>query len=325
MRETRMRTNRFLTLLAATAGLACAQQNRNFDNVQVHILPVQGNVYMLVGAGSNVAVQVGKDGVLIVDTEFAPMADKILAAIRTLSNGPIRYIINTHYHGDHTGGNEKLRAAGSTIAGANVAGDLKDAAVGAQIIAHNNVLNRMSAPTGAQAPTPEGGWPTDTYLGDQKKLWFNGEGVDIIHPANAHTDGDSIVYFKRSDVIATGDIFTTTNYPVIDVAAGGSINGIVDALQRIVDMIIPVYGQEGGTYVIPGHGRLCDFGDVLNYREMTVIIRDRVQDMINKGMTLEQVKAARPTVDYDPLYGSSTGFWTTDKFVEAVYTTLKKK
>ncbi|HTR37818.1 MAG TPA: MBL fold metallo-hydrolase [Bryobacteraceae bacterium] len=320
-----MNTKRFLTLLAATTGLACAQQTRNFDNVQVHVLPVQGNVYMLVGAGSNVAVQVGKDGVLIVDTEFAPMADKILAAIRTLSNGPIRYIINTHYHGDHTGGNEKLRAAGSTIAGANVAGDLKDAAVGAQIIAHNNVLNRMSAPTGAQAPSPEGGWPTDTYLGDQKKLWFNGEGVDIIHPSNAHTDGDSIVYFKRSDVIATGDIFTTTNYPVIDVAAGGSINGIVDALQRIVDMIIPVYGQEGGTYVIPGHGRLCDFGDVLNYREMTIIIRDRIQDMINKGMTLEQVKAARPTVDYDPLYGSTTGFWTTDKFVEAVYTTLKKK
>jgi len=325
MRDTRMNTKRFLTLLAATTGLACAQQTRNFDNVQVHVLPVQGNVYMLVGAGSNVAVQVGKDGVLIVDTEFAPMADKILAAIRTLSNGPIRYIINTHYHGDHTGGNEKLRAAGSTIAGANVAGDLKDAAVGAQIIAHNNVLNRMSAPTGAQAPSPEGGWPTDTYLGDQKKLWFNGEGVDIIHPSNAHTDGDSIVYFKRSDVIATGDIFTTTNYPVIDVAAGGSINGIVDALQRIVDMIIPVYGQEGGTYVIPGHGRLCDFGDVLNYREMTIIIRDRIQDMINKGMTLEQVKAARPTVDYDPLYGSTTGFWTTDKFVEAVYTTLKKK
>jgi len=320
-----MKTKRFLTLLAATTGLACAQQTRNFDNVQVHVLPVQGNVYMLVGAGSNVAVQVGKDGVLIVDTEFAPMADKILAAIRTLSNGPIRYIINTHYHGDHTGGNEKLRAAGSTIAGANVAGDLKDAAVGAQIIAHNNVLNRMSAPTGSQAPSPEGGWPTDTYLGDQKKLWFNGEGVDIIHPSNAHTDGDSIVYFKRSDVIATGDIFTTTNYPVIDVAAGGTINGIVDALQRIVDMIIPVYGQEGGTYVIPGHGRLCDFGDVLNYREMTIIIRDRIQDMINKGMTLEQVKAARPTVDYDPLYGSTTGFWTTDKFVEAVYTTLKKK
>jgi glyoxylase-like metal-dependent hydrolase (beta-lactamase superfamily II) len=311
-------------LLAATAGLACAQQRPDFDKVQVHVLPVQGNVYMLVGAGSNVAVQVGKDGVLIVDTEFAPMADKILAAIRTISNGPLRYIINTHYHGDHTGGNEKLRAAGSTIAGANVAGDLKDAAVGAQIIAHINVLNRMSAPTGAQPPSPEGGWPTDTFLSDQKKMFFNGEGIDIIHPSNAHTDGDSIVYFKRSDVIATGDIFTTTNYPVIDLAAGGSIQGTVDALQRIIDMIIPVYGQDGGTLVIPGHGRLCDFGDVLNYREMTVIIRDRIQDMINKGMTLEQVKAARPTQDYDPLYGSS-GFWTTDKFVEAVYTSLKNK
>jgi len=319
-----MRVRHFLTILAATAGLGYAQprQQQNFDNVQVHVLPVQGNVYMLVGAGSNIAMQVGKDGILIVDTEFAPLADKILAAMRTVSDGPLHYIINTHYHGDHTGGNEKLRAAGSTIAGANVAGDLKDAAVGAQIIAHNNVLNRMSAPTGAAPPSPEGGWPTDTYLGDQKKLWFNGEGVDIIHPANAHTDGDSIVYFKRSDVIATGDIFTTTNYPVIDLAAGGSIQGTIDALQRIIDMIIPVYGQDGGTLVIPGHGRLCDFGDVLNYREMTVIIRDRIQDMINKGMTLEQVKAARPTQDYDPLYGSS-GFWTTDKFVEAVYTSLK--
>jgi glyoxylase-like metal-dependent hydrolase (beta-lactamase superfamily II) len=325
MRENRMRTKLLPALLLAAAGLACAQQGPNLDNVQVHIFPVQGNVYMLVGAGSNIAVQVGKDGVLIVDTEFAPMSDKILAAIRTISQGPLRYIINTHYHPDHTGGNEKLRKAGSTIAGANVAGDLKDAAVGAQIIAHNNVLNRMSAPTGSQAPSPEGGWPTDTYLGDQKKLFFNGEGVDMIHPASAHTDGDTIVYFKRSDVIATGDIFTTTNYPVIDLPGGGSIQGTIAALQRIVDMIIPVYGQEGGTYVIPGHGRLCDFGDVLNYREMTIIIRDRIQDMIKKGMTLEQVKAARPTQDYDPVYGSTTGFWTTGKFVEAVYTSLQKK
>ncbi len=131
------------------------------------------------------------------------------------------------------------------------------------------------------------------------------------------------MFFRRSDVISTGDIFTTTNYPIIDLAAGGSIQGTIDALQKIVDMIIPVYGQEGGTMVVPGHGRLCDFGDVLNFREMTIIIRDRVQDMIKKGMTLEQVKAARPTQDYDPLYGSTTGFWTTDKFVEAVYKSLK--
>jgi len=207
--------------------------------------------------------------------------------------------------------------------GGNVAGDIKDAGEGAAILSHINVLNRMSAPTGTEPPSPDGGWPTSTFLSDQKKLYFNGEGIDILHLAAAHTDGDSIVFFRRSDVISTGDIFTTTNYPIIDLAAGGSIQGTIDALQKIADLIIPVYGQEGGTMVIPGHGRLCDFGDVLNFREMTIIVRDRVQDMIKHGMTLEQVKAARPTQDYDPLYGSTTGFWTTDKFVEAVYKSLK--
>jgi cyclase len=310
---------RTLFSLLATAGLALAQS----QNAEVHVWPVQGNIYMIVGAGGNVTVQTGKDGVLVVDTGLAPMADKTLAAIKSISNGPIRYVINTHYHPDHTGGNAKIRLAGSTIAGANVAGDIQDAAVGAQIISHINVLNRMSAPTGAQEPTPQDGWPTDTFLSDQKKLYFNGEGVDILHQPAAHTDGDSIVFFRRSDVIVTGDIFTTTAYPIIDLAAGGSIQGTIAALQKIVDMIIPVYGQEGGTMVVPGHGRLCDFGDVLNFREMTIIIRDRIQDMIKKGMTLEQVKAARPTQDYDPLYGSTTGFWTTDKFVEAVYKSLK--
>ena len=147
----------------------------------------------------------------------------------------------------------------------------------------------------------------------------------MIHQPAAHTDGDSIVFFRRSDVISTGDIFTTTNYPVIDLAAGGTINGIIDGLNRIVDLIIPVYGQEGGTLVIPGHGRLSDMGDVINYREMATIVRDRVQDLINKGMTLDQVKAARPTRDYDPVYGSTTGFWTTDMFVEAVFKTLRRK
>jgi cyclase len=245
------------------------------------------------------------------------MSDKVLAAIKTISTGPIRYIINTSYKPEFTGGNVKIRQAGSTITGGNVAGDIKDAGEGAAVLAHNNVLNRLSAPTGALAPSPEGGWPTSTFLSDQKKLYFNGEGIDIFHPDSAHTDGDSIVFFRRSDVISTGDIFTTTSYPFIDLAAGGSIQGTIDALQKIVDLIIPVYGQEGGTMVIPGHGRLCDFGDVLNFREMTIIIRDRIRDMIKKGMTLEQVKAARPTQDYDPLYGSG------DKFVEAAYKSLK--
>ena len=296
--------------------LAWAQENQNLNNVEVHILPVQGNIYMLVGAGSNITVQIGNDGVLVVDAEFAPLSEKIVAAIRTLSKGPIRYLINTTYDADHTGGNELIRKAGSTIAGGNVTGDIQDAAEGAQIIAHDNVLQRMTS-------RPSGALPTSTFLGDEKKLFFNGEGIEIDHQPSAHTDGDSIVFFRRSDVISTGDIFTTASYPVIDVAAGGSIQGIIDGLNRLVDMIIPVYGQEGGTLVIPGHGRLSDFGDVLNCREMTIIIRDRVQDMIKKGMTLEQVKAARPTRDYDPLYGSVPG-WTTDMFVEAVYKTLKK-
>ena len=197
-----------------------------------------------------------------------------------------------------------------------MAGDIQDAAEGAQIIAHDNVLMRM-------VNMPSGSLPTSTFLGDSKKLFFNGEGIEINHQAAAHTDGDSIVFFRRSDVISSGDVFTTNSYPMIDLAAGGSIQGVIDGLNRLVDMIIPVYGQEGGTLVIPGHGRLSDFGDVINCREMTIIIRDRVQDMIKKGMTLEQVKAARPTRDYDPLYGSVTG-WTSEMFVEAVYKSLKR-
>jgi cyclase len=307
--------------IVASTKFAGAQQPQNFDNVEIKIQPAQGHVYMLVGSGGNITVQTGADGVLVVDTQYAPLSNKILAAIRTLSNGPIRYIINTHVHGDHIGGNENLRKAGSTIAGGNVAFDIQDAAQGAQIIAHDNVLKRMSARS-ANPPVPSASWPTSTFIGDDKKLFFNNEGIHIIHQPAAHTDGDSIVFFRRSDVISTGDIFTTTNYPVIDLAAGGTINGIIDGLNRIIDLIIPVYGQEGGTLVVPGHGRLCNLGDVINYREMATIIRDRIQDLVNRGMTLDQVKAARPTRDYDPLYGSTTGLWTTDRFIEAVYKTL---
>jgi glyoxylase-like metal-dependent hydrolase (beta-lactamase superfamily II) len=294
------------TLLGA--GLLCASAAfaQQPNNAEIHVLPVQGNVYMLFGAGSNITVQAGQDGVLIVDTATAPLAPKILSAIKTVSNRPLRYIINTSFEPDHTGGNDPLRKAGSTIAGGNVAGDLgAGASEGAQIIAHDNVMKRMSAPTGKQAPTPSGAWPTDTFIEDEKKLWFDGEGIQIIHLPNAHTDTDSIVFFRRSDVIVTGDLFTTTDYPVIDVAAGGTINGFIDALNKILDLVITVYGQEGGTMLVPGHGRLCDAGDLINYREMATIIRDRIQDMVRKDMTLEQVKAAKPTRDYDPLYGSN--------------------
>jgi cyclase len=311
-----------ILLAALCATDALAQQNQAND---VHVWPVRDNVYMIYGAGGDITVQVGKDGVLVVDAGLANMSDKVLAAIRSISKLPIRYLIDTHVHPDHVGGNEAIRKAGKTISGGNVAGDLgASAEEGAQVIAYENVLNRMSAPTGKTSPTPAGGWPTITFFDDEKKFWFNDEGIRVIHMPAAHTDGDVVVYFRKSDVIATGDLFTTTMYPVIDLERGGSIQGIIDALDKIVDMVVPVYGQDGGTRIIPGHGRLCDVGDVLNYREMAIVVRDRVQDMIKKGQTLEQVKAAKPSFDYDPVYGATTGFWTTDMFVEAVYKSLKK-
>jgi cyclase len=313
-----------LVAVATLGSLALFAQQQNFDAVQEHLLKAQGNVYMMVGSGGNITVQVGNEGVLLVDTQYAPLSNKILAAVRTVSQGPLRYIINTHSHPDHVGGNEPLKAAGATIAGGNVSGDIGDAAKGAQIIAHINAYKRMSARVNGQFATQPAAWPTSTFLGDDKKLYFNGEGVHIIHQSNAHTDGDSIVFFRKSDVISAGDLFVTEGYPFIDLNAGGNVQGIVAGLNRIIDMCIPVYGQEGGTMVIPGHGRLSDIGDVINAREMVTIVRDRVQNMVNRNMTLEQVKAAKPTRDYDPLYNTQGAFVTGDAFIEAVYRSLKK-
>jgi cyclase len=292
---------------------------------ELHILPVQGNISMLVGAGGNITVQSGSDGVLLVDTGLAPNSEKVLAAVRSLSDKPIRYIINTHVHADHVGGNEAIAKAGTTIAGGNVVGDIGSSASNqATIIAFQTVLDRMSTPAaGASAPaSPQGAWPTDTYTTPERKIFFNNEGVEMIHVPAAHTDGDTIVFFRRSDVISTGDIFVTNGYPIIDLDHGGNIQGVIAGLDRIVELAIPADEQEGGTLIIPGHGRLCDVADVVYYQEMVIIIRDRIQALIKKGMTLEQVKAAQPTRDYDPRYGSTTGIWTTDKFVTAVYKSL---
>jgi cyclase len=323
-----------LSIGLASAGCsAYAQQNPSpapgapdYAKAEVHILPVQGNIYMLVGAGGNITLQSGSDGVLLVDTGVAQMSDKVLAAVRSISDKPIRYIVNTHVHPDHTGGNEAIAKAGSTIAGGNVVGDIGASAGNqATVIAFQAVLERMSAPTGQQAPMPQRAWPTETFTTPERKMFFNGEGIEIIHIPAAHTDGDSLVFFRRSDVISAGDIFVTNRYPIIDLERGGNVQGVIAGLNKIIEIAIPADEQEGGTMVIPGHGRLCDVADVVFYQEMVTIIRDRVQDMIKKGMTLEQVKEAKPTRDYDPRYGATSGIWTTDMFVEAVYKSLASK
>jgi cyclase len=289
---------------------------------EIHVLPVQGNVYMLVGDGGNIAVQVGDQGALVVDTGAGQLSDKVIAAIRKLSAKPIQFIVNTSFHSDHTSGNVKLRASGfdPSVVGSFFSGQFADAGSGATIIAQQNVQNRLGA---AKTAAPEG-WPSDTFVKARRRKFHNGEAVEILYQPNAATDGDSIVHFRRSDVIVTGDLFSTTSYPFIDVPNGGSVQGEIEALNNILDRTVYQHDEEGGTLVIPGHGRLCDEWEVAEYRDMLVIIRDRVQALIGKGASPAQAKAARVTADYDDRFGATSGPWTTDMFVEAVYTSLKK-
>lgn len=285
----------------------------DFDNIEVRTLQVRDNIYMLVGAGGNITVQLGDDGILIVDTQYAEMSEKILAALHELSDGTLRYIINTHVHGDHVGGNVNLARAGATVSGGNMSRDVSGQT--AAIIAHESVLLRLTtAPVENRIESD--GWPTSAYYEGKKDLYFNGEGIRIMHQPRAHTDGDSIIFFRKSDVISTGDVYRTDAYPFIDMANGGTIQGFLDAAQSIIDQIIPEYGQDGGTLVIPGHGRLSDVGDVLNWREMLTVIRDRVKDMKDRGMSLETVLEDRPSRDYDVRYGNP------ERFLTALYQTL---
>jgi len=299
---------RALALSAVVTTLARGQPP-NFDNTQEHLLPVQGNTYMLAGAGGNTTLQVGKDGVLVVDTQYAEMAPKILSEIRKLSDKPIVWMVNTHIDEDHSGGNAALAKLG------------RGPGPRPRIIAHENVLNRMTLRVPNQPPVPDEALPDDEYGTPQKDLFFNGEAVVIYHMPRAHTDGDSIVFFRRSDVVSVGDIFTPDQWPAIDLARGGSVEGTLDALNYILTLTVPERYQDGGTLVVPGHGRISNEADVVEYRNMLTIVRDRVQDLLKKGMTLEQVKAARPARDYETEY-SERGQWTKDMFVEAVYRSL---
>ena len=301
------RSSIVLMFLALVGAALLLQGQAPSDEIKT--FHVQGNVYMLVGAGGNIAVQTGDEGVLVVDTGVATMRDKVLAAIRQLSTKPIRWMINTHAHPDHTGGNETISQAGMTVNGNPAA-----------IIAHENVPTRM---TEASRPITE--VPLNTFFEETRDFYFNGEAIFLYHIPRAHTDGDVFVYFRGSDVLVAGDIFVTTTYPVIDAKYDGGVAGFVDGLNKILDITVPKYLQDGGTYVIPGHGRISDEADVVEYRDMVVIIRDRIQDMIKKGMTLEQVKAAKPSLDYDGRYGNDKGSWTTGMFIEAVYRDLSPR
>jgi cyclase len=284
---------------------------------------VQGNVHVVLGAGSNVVVQSGNLGSILVDTGTAQNAERVLAAVREITPRPVRYIINTHSHADHVGGNERIGASGVPLSGRGVAQvGAGNSAPRAEIIAHEETLNRMSAPAGSVAPFPVAAWPTATFSGARKEFFYNGEGVQLVHVPSAHTDGDTLVFFRRSDVIATGDLYSTVSYPMIDAQRGGHINGVLDGLNQLLALVIAGEKTEGGTMLVPGHGRISDEADLVEYRDMVTIIRDRIQDMVKRGLTLAQVKAANPTMEYDALYGSAPG-WTKDQFVEAVYNNLR--
>src|SRR5262245_29725807 len=235
-------------VVLAIGGRAVAQQSQNFDNVKMDIVEVRPNVHMIVGAGGNTTVFSGDEGIMVVDTQFPQVSDKLLAAIRSISTAPIRYVVSTHVHADHIGGNEAISKAGRTRAGGNVVGDLGAAATAtAGIIAHENVLKRLSEPAAGATPVPFAAWPTETYANNKREFLFNGEAVQIIHEPNAHTDGDSLVFFRRSDVVATGDLFTTVMYQFIDTAYGGTMIGYHNELKALIYISVTVYMKYSGN------------------------------------------------------------------------------
>ena len=318
--------------IAALAGLLCVSGSLRAQSPDIEVLPVKPNVYMIAGAGANITVQMGTDGVVMVDAGSGAKTPEVLAAIQKLTEEPIRYVIDTGPDADHVGGNEAVSKAGRTIIplADTLSVDLgirMTSGGSAPVLAAEGVLLRMSAPTGQKSPYPSEAWPSETFSNKQKAMYMNSEAVITMHLAAAHSDGDSIVMFRHSDVIAAGDILDITRFPMIDVDHGGSINGEIEALNRLIELTIPAVPwvwREGGTYVVPGHGRICEQSDVVEYRDMVTILRDIVQDMVKRGMTLEQIKAADPTKPYYQ-YGSKTGPWTTDMFVEAVYKSLTAK
>ena len=312
-----MKQSRRFGLSAAL--LACVSMN--VDAQTLEVLPAQGLVYMIAGPGGNTTVQAGREAVVLVDTQTAEAGEALLDEIEALSPKPIRHIVNTSADAHHTGSNALLSRAGTYVR-LMTTFDPRGLSADAAIVAHINVLMSMSSPPDGSAARPAAAWPSDTYFTEGWEFFVNDEAVRVLHVPEAHTDGDSIVFFRRSDVVSTGDIYNTDRYPRFDVERGG-IDGIIEGLNMIVDLTIPGENQHGGTVVIPGHGRLSDETEVVNYRDMATIVRDRIQAMIDDGFSLRQVQAAQPTRDYDGIYDNGAdGAWTPEEFVAAIYADL---
>jgi glyoxylase-like metal-dependent hydrolase (beta-lactamase superfamily II) len=305
-------------LVIASVDRVLAQApNRAAARAETETLPVQGQVHLIAGAGGNVTALVGPEGVMLVDAGREDATDRLLAAVRALTPLPIHFVINTNADSDHIGGNAAVAKAGRPAPGSNQAA-FKEA----PIYAHENALRRLSASNGPTPPLPVTFWPTVTFFTEKRTLFFNSEPIELLWQKAAHTDGDLFVFFRRSDVLSVGDVMSTETFPVVDLSRGGSIQGVIDALNRIIDITIPRMNEMDGTRVIPGHGRICNEADVVEYRDMVTIIRDRVAVLVEQGKTLEQVQAARPAYEYEPLYSPDGAAWTTRMFVEAVYRSL---
>lgn len=279
----------------------------------LEVLQVRPNFYMIAGAGGSIAVQIGDDGIVVVNTGVAALSDQVAAAITRLAPGKgVVLIINTSSDADLIGGNErllKMRPPGWPAA---------------TVLSTQEALNRMVA-----AGAPQAGLPNDSMLLESlKPLHYNGEGIEVMRAPAAHSDGDLMVFFRRSDVLVTGNVLDTEHFPQIDLANGGSIGGELDALNRVVQIAIPsipYVAEAGGTMIVPGHGRLYEQADAVQYRDMITIIRDHVQGLIGRKQTLEQVLKAQPALGYIREFGASTGTWTMDDFITAVYRSLLKQ
>jgi len=280
-----------------------AQRRRNFDTVEIKTHNVAGNVYMLEGTGGNIGVSIGEDGVFLIDDQFAPLTKKIVSAIRKLSDKEIRFLVNTHIHPDHTGGNENFGRMGTLI------------------FAHDSVRawlkgGTIDRRTGKRGPgKPRKSLPLITF-NDTVTFHLNGEEVHVFKAPNAHTDGDSIVHFKGSNVIHMGDVFRTTNYPYIDKNHGGTFKGMVEAMNIAVELADP------NTRVIPGHGVVSDQKGMMEFRDMLVAIGTNIQDLINNRKSLEETLGAKPTAKYDARWGK-TRFFTKERLVTLIYNELK--